>query len=198
MAFAFLTKAFGSLRNAPITDIIHPTEASFGHFMVLADDTLGVMSVFDDLKYDRADLDLLGPAMRNHAILKLKPLGFRQMSGSALEQRGTGLMAHMPKFHALGSSPFDVARYTPKREEDFYILTPTQTACRLIDHYPKDEAVARIKDLIATQPVNLLKLEDYLEKSDHHSNFMTAMGYLKFIQREAVASDPLCRRRALR
>lgn len=166
-------------------------------FLWIAEDGLGLISVFDDLKYDRADADMLSPAMRAHAIAKLAPLGFRQTSGTVLTHKPADMRVIIPKVHALGASPFDVARYTPKRAQDFYLLTPTQTACQFIDGFAKDEAVERIKELIASQPINLLKLEDYLERKDHHRDFLSAIGHLKYVQREAVASEALCHRRAL-
>jgi hypothetical protein len=167
-------------------------------YLQLADPAQGLLSVFDDLKYDRADADMLSPPMRRHAIAKLAPLGFRQVSGNVLEHRPSGARLLMPKSHALGASPFDITRYTPKRAQDYYLLTPTQTACQFIDSYSRDEAVTRIKALIAKHPVNLLKMEDYLEASETHRAFLEAIGHLRYVQREAITSEPLQRRRALR
>ncbi|MEL6954154.1 MAG: hypothetical protein AAFN09_16950 [Pseudomonadota bacterium] len=155
-----------------------------------------LLSVFDDLKYDRADADWMSGAMRGHAIRKLKPLGFRQVSGTVL-QSAEGVRLHIPKFHAQGASPFDVTRYTPRGPYDFYLLTPTQTACWFIDVCPRQEAVERIKTLIVKQPINLYRLLDYLEKKPAHQAFEDAIGHLKFVQREAVEGDKLKRRRAL-
>jgi len=166
-------------------------------YVCVADWDRRLFSVFDDLKYDRADADMLSPAMRRHAIGRLALAGFRQRSGSVLEHRGADSRVLIPKAHALGASPFDVTRYTPKRPQDFYLLTPTQTACQIIDAYPLEEAVDRMKRLIATQPINLLKLADYLEKTPTHQDVLQAIGHLKYVQREAIASEPLCRRRAL-
>ena len=118
---------------------VDPATVSFGHYMTLADERLQLFSVFDDLYYDRADADMLSPAMRKHAIEKLKKIGFKQISGNVLEDRGADRRCLMPKSHALGASPFDITRYTPRRAQDFYILTPTQTACQFIDHYPHEE-----------------------------------------------------------
>lgn len=167
-------------------------------YLQIADTAQGLISVFDDLKYDRADADILSIAMRNHAIRKLAPLGFKQTSGTVIFNADADVKVLMPKFHALGASPFDVARYTQKREQDFYLLTPTQTACLFIDTYARDEAAKRIEELIKKHPVNLMKLSDYLERKDTHTAFKDELGYLLHVQREAVASEPLMRRRALR
>lgn len=181
VAAAELTREMAALNASP--------------YLYLAENQL--ISVFDDLKYDRADIDMLSPAMRNYAIEKIEGFGFKQISGAVLEHQVSGARILIPKFHAQGASPFDITRYTPRRAGDFYLLTPTQTACHIIDRYDVDEAVGRIKDLIVRQPINLYRLMDYLEKTPKHQAFMGAIGHLKFVQREAVSSEPLCRRRAL-
>lgn len=173
------------------------TAVDLGPYMLLADDRLNIFAVFDDLKFDRSDADMLSPAMRRHAILKLKPLGFRQTSGSVLHNRERDVFCYIPKPQVLGASPFDITRYTPKREQDFYVLTPTQTACQIIDGYAYDEAVAKITALVQKQPINLFRLMDYLERKPAHDAIRAALGHFKLVQREAVASEPLRRRRAL-
>ncbi|MEM6638252.1 MAG: hypothetical protein AAF667_20480 [Pseudomonadota bacterium] len=166
-------------------------------YLSVADRRLRVLSVFDDLRYDRADADMMSPAMRQHAIGKLSPLGFRQTSGTVLENPEADVRFLIPKFHALGASPFDITRYTPKRDRDYYVLTPTQTACRFIDSYRTQEAVDRIKTLVAKHPINLYRLMDYLERKPAHQDFLGAIGHLKLVQREAIEAEPLRRRRAL-
>lgn len=165
--------------------------------MQIADAALHLISVFDDLKYDRSDADMMSPAMRQHAVRKLAPLGFRQVSGNVLENREADTRVLIPKSHALGASPFDITRYTPKRTQDYYLLTPTQTACQVIDSYATKDAVERIKTLICKHPINLYRLMDYLEKKDTHQDFLGAVGHLRYVQREAITSEPLQRRRAL-
>ena len=93
----------------------------------------------------------------------------------------------------MGASPFDITRYTPRGEHNFYILTPTQTAYQYADFYSHAEAVERVKALIIRQPINLYKLLDYLERKSKHQEFANAIGHLRFVQREAVTSEPLKR-----
>ena len=77
-----LTSIF-SADDAPRDSVYrHPSAVNFGHYMTLADDTLNLISIFDDLKYDRADADMMSPAMRRHGIQNLAKLGFRQTSGT--------------------------------------------------------------------------------------------------------------------
>lgn len=166
-------------------------------YMLLADSRLNIFSVFDDLKYDRSDADIMSPGMRTHAVQHLKPLGFRQTAGSVLHNREEDLFCFIPKPQVLGASPFDVTRYTPKRNRDYYILTPTQTACQIIDSYPLDEAVGKITALVQKQPINLYRLLDYLEKKPAHDAIREVLGHFKAVQRKAVQSEPLKRRKAL-
>ncbi|MEO1316229.1 MAG: hypothetical protein AAFW01_06505, partial [Pseudomonadota bacterium] len=53
-------------------------------YLHLVTTDLRILSVFDDTTYDRADADMLSPAMRQHAIAKLRRLGFRQKTGTLL------------------------------------------------------------------------------------------------------------------
>ncbi|MEM9207379.1 MAG: hypothetical protein AAGA88_13715 [Pseudomonadota bacterium] len=190
MTFAATIETVASLED-------EGASAAFGPYFQIADYSLRLFSVFDDLKYDRADADMLSPAMRNHAMEKLKAHGFKQKSGNVLQHTERDIRCFMPKSHALGASPFDITRYTPRRPQDFYVLTPTQTACQYIDNYPHEDAVSRIRTLVTKQPINLYRLMDYLEHKPAHQDFMAAIGHLKYVQRQAVESEPLCRRRAL-
>ena len=177
--------------------INNPEVLNFGPYMFIADETLRLISVFDDLKYDRADLDMMSPAMRGHVIKQLNPIGFKQVSGNVLLHAETDVRCLIPKFHALGASPFDITRYIHRGKNDFYVLTPTQTACQYVDHYSLEEAVERVKALIMRQPINLYKMLDYLEHKPKHQEFSRAIGHLRLMQREAVESEPLKTRRAL-
>ncbi|MEM6712025.1 MAG: hypothetical protein AAF590_07060 [Pseudomonadota bacterium] len=180
-----------------LNTLVEQFEAGFGPYFHMADGQLRLFSVFDDLRYDRSDADMMSPAMRKHAIEKLAALGFKQKTGTVLENKVRDVRCIIPKFHALGASPFDITRYATRRAQDFYILTPTQTACQFIDTYPLEDAVTRVRALIETQPINLYRLMDYLENKPSHQAFLDTIGHLRFVQRTAVESEPLKRRRAL-
>ena len=174
------------------------SEAGKDPYVCVADEALRLISVFDDLRYDRADMDLLSRPMRQRVITWLAPLGVRQVSGNVLEHADLNIRLLMPKFRALGASPFDATHDTPRGSHDYFILTPTQTAAFLATHHQTDVAVSAIETLIAQQPVNLLRLADYLEATAQHQAFADAIGHLRWIQRQAIESEPLNRRRALR
>lgn len=167
-------------------------------YLMVADMDLHLISVFDDLRYDRADLDMLSPPMRQRALSKLRPLGFVQRSGTVFENRAEDIRIHLPRFRALGASPFDALRDTELRPHDYALLTPTQTAAQIIAAHPLDKVVERLKALVAKHPVNLLRLEDFLEREPRHEAFRDALGHLIYVQREAIAQEPLKTRRALR
>ncbi|MEM8789080.1 MAG: hypothetical protein AAGE76_12540 [Pseudomonadota bacterium] len=74
---------------AQAPDTARPARAAFAGrvlelnrdpYLCVADEALKLISVFDDLKYDRADIDILSGPMRERVRLKLAPLGFRQVS----------------------------------------------------------------------------------------------------------------------
>ena len=119
------------IETFPFTE--NPEALNLGPYMCVADAQLRLISIFDDLKYDRADIDMISPAMRNYAVTKLGQFGFKQTSGNMLQHEEASIRCLIPKFHALGASPFDITRYTKRGDQDFYILTPTQTACQYID-----------------------------------------------------------------
>lgn len=167
-------------------------------YLAVIDAPLRLVSVFDDLKYDRSDLDMVSGPMRRRALNRLVPLGFRQVSGSVIENPAEDIRFLLPKFRALGASPFDATRYTPRRAQDYFILTPTQTACVIVDSCSHEEAVQRIKALVVKHPINLFRLLDFLEREPKHEAFQRAIGHLKYVQREAVEREPLRSRRALR
>jgi hypothetical protein len=204
--FGFGSQA--STKASLCNDTVKPSSTSeFAHrlrvincdpYLFVADTELRLISVFDDLKYDRSDIDILSGPMRRRVLAKLAPLGFQQVTGTVIENRAQNVRMHLPKSRPLGASPFDAARYTPRRERDFYVLTSTQAACQVIDHYPHMDAIERIKALIKRQPINLYRIMDFLEEKEAHQAFRGAVGHLKLVQREAVASEPLRSLRALR
>ena len=106
-----------------------------------------IISVFDDVRYDRSDIDLLTTSMRKHIINLLKSLDCSLKRGNQLiAPNGTSLW--MPKPSVLGASCFDITRYTPREIRDIYILTPTQTAAYWFEHSDLDVAVEGIEAML--------------------------------------------------
>ena len=170
----------------------------FGVYLHVVDEALKLISVFDALKYDRADMNMLSGPMRNRVLSRLTPLGFRQVSGGVLENAHEDVRMYFPKFRTLGASPFDAMRDSRRCPQDYVTLTTTQTVCQLIAQHPTDEAVQTINALIVKHPANILRISDFLEKTEKHQAFASAIGHLKYVQRKAADSEPLRSRRALR
>ncbi len=190
--------------SSPVTEVVQQRFAAqlmainADPYLHVADAQHRIISVFDDLRFDRADMDMLTGPMRAYAVAKLAPFGVEQVRGHVLEQRDLNIRMHLSRFRALGASPFDAARETTRRDQDYYILTPTQTACYFIDAYAFHDAIDQIAGLVVKHPVNLLRISDFWTLESRNKEILPAIGHLKLIQRKAVESDPLCRRRALR
>ncbi|MEM0949273.1 MAG: hypothetical protein AAGK37_17880 [Pseudomonadota bacterium] len=182
--------------RAPFSDQVHLLNAD--PYLMVADADLRLISVFDDLRYDRADLDMLSGPMRRRALAKLGTMGFTQRSGSVIENQAEDVRIHLPKFRALGASPFDALRDTTLGPQDYALLTPTQAAAQIIDGYPTNTAKERLAALVVKHPVNLLRLFDFLEPIPRHQDFRPALGQLVSLQKTAISTSPLKNRYALR
>lgn len=183
-------------KHAAFSDMV--TELNADPYLMIADVDLRLISVFDDLRYDRSDLDMLSSPMRKRALKKLAPFGYVQRSGSVIENPADDIRIHMPKFRALGASPFDALRETPMRPQDYALLTPTQAAAQIIASYSVDSAKERLAALVVKHPANLVRLFDFLEPTPTKAAVRGMLGELVYLQRAAVAKEPLKSRRALR
>ena len=143
-----------------------------------------ILSVFDDSRFDRSDIDILSPAMRQHVIASLKTLDCQLVRGNQLIAPH-GISLWMPKPSVLASSPFDATRYQRRASDDIYILTPTQAAAYQLEHCQLDIAVKAIADMMPEQPCNLRKLEDFITQDSARQRYLAAMPYLRNCLREA-------------
>lgn len=160
-------------------------------------DSIHVLSVFDDIKYDRSDIDILSPAMRRYTAKFLKNQGYHQKSGQCFASKNGPHKLWMPKPSVLGASPFDITRYISREENDAYILTPTQTAAYLLDTLTLDTAVKEIALLIEQQPINLLKLRDHIPKYSDRNRYAEAFPYLRYCQRQVIENPRMRFKRSL-
>lgn len=158
---------------------------------------INAISVFDDVKYDRADVDMLTPAMRKYITNYLVERGCKLKSGASVIHKALGLTFILPKPSVLGASPFDITRHFPRNDGDIYIFTPTQTAAYLFDHVDLESAVEQMSEMIKQQPVNLLKLEDAIGKQAKRQDYLQAMGYLTYCQRQSIEQPGMRFKRSL-
>jgi hypothetical protein len=150
-------------------------------------DSIRVLSVFDDVRYDRSDIDLLGPGMRRYVSQVLTGLECKAKSGKCIEHSDADIKCWLPKPSVLAASPFDITRYQPREANDIYILTPTQTAAYFFQQLDFDLAIMAIGDMIESQPVNILKLLDTLNSRRERSYYAPVLRYLLDCQKQVVS-----------
>lgn len=155
------------------------------------------VSVFDDVHYDRADVDMLTPAMRKYVTTCLTDFGCKLKSGTNIIHKNLGITFILPKPSVLGASPFDITKHFPRNEGDIYIFTPTQAAAYLFDHIELETAVKCMSEMIKEQPINLLKLEDTIGKQSKRESYLQAMGHLTYCQRHVVEQPGMRFKRSL-
>lgn len=156
-----------------------------------------VISVFDDIKYDRSDIDILSPAMRKFAVNIFKEFDCQQSRGTRIDTPTKGLRIWLPKPSVLGASPFDITHHHTREKQDIYLLTPTQTAAYWFDHEPLQQAVDNIAEMVKQQPINLLKLSDMLHNKPERQDILQAFGYLRYCQRIAIEQPSMRFKRSL-
>lgn len=160
-------------------------------------ESLGVISVFDDIQYDRSDIDILGPGMRRYVSQFLTTLDCKARSGRCIVHRDSGVKFWLPRPSVLAASPFDITRYQPRDAGDIYILTPTQTAAYFFQQIDFDWAIIAIGEMIKSQPVNLLKLEDTLQHQRERSYYAPVLRHLLNCQKLWVKHNKMKFKRSL-
>ncbi|MGK0499408.1 MAG: hypothetical protein ACJAYG_001045 [Oceanicoccus sp.] len=160
-------------------------------------DSIRVISVFDDVKYDRSDIDLLVPAMRKYVSQFLNNLGYKAKSGKCIVHRDSDIKCWLPKPSVLAASPFDITRYQARDLNDIYILTPTQTAAYYFQQLDFDLAIMAIGKMIKTQPVNILKLLDTLNSPQERRYYGPVLRYLLDCQQQVVSKPGVKFKRSL-
>ena len=91
-----------------------------------------LVSIYDDRVYDRSDADFMNTSMRSYFKERLTELQYDWLSGNVLGSPLYTTTFIFPKNGILGASPFDITRFEKRREDDYFVLTPTQVAAYLI------------------------------------------------------------------
>lgn len=194
--FKFLKQASinsGDVKLSPppsedwLREILHSSDP----YLYVLPPPIPAISIFDDLRFDRSDIDNLSPGMYRYVNDTLCSVGFKRMSGRCFGHETYAIKCIIPQARVQGASPFHATHYLKKSESDFYILTPTQCAALIIEEYKLEQAVTHLVELIHHHPINLFKIKDHLESKDRHQQFLQAIPHLKYTQRIAVSSPPL-------
>jgi len=165
-------------------------------YLVVLQDSINIISVFDALQYDRSDADLMTPNMRTYVVNKLKSIGFKQQSGNRFTSEDSKINCHFAKPRLLVSSSFDCI-LTQRSEADYHILTPTQTACQLFNTLPLEQAIEAVSSLIKQQPINVYKIKDYSYNQTRHKEIISYISYLTQQQQLALSNPKLAQMRSL-
>lgn len=194
----FKTKRIANRTPAPQNFLADKISNNNQTYFAWHESPIQIISVYDDKRYDRSDIDNLSPAMYRYTANQLKDFGFVRVSGRVFQHSVFNADAIIVQAKVQGASPFHSLDYCSRKPEDILILTPTQTAAVFINDLPHEQAIEKIVALIKTQPINLFKLKDHLENSSRHISFLDAIPYIKYEQRKAVESAPLLNKRALK
>lgn len=154
--------------------------------------SLNILSVFDHTNYDRSDLDLLSGPQRQYVEKKLKKHGYKFKTGRVLQSKTQSIVFRIPKQSIISANPFDIIRYEKRDQGDIFVLTPTQSACLIINRITvKDELKLALKELIKKQPINLKKIYDNIRFEKSKENYQSIHNELSEFQSEVIKSTHL-------
>lgn len=153
---------------------------------------MSILSVFDHTNYDRSDLDLLSGPQRQYVERKLKKYGYKFKTGRVLQSKTNPIVFRIPKQSIISANPFDIIRYEKRDQGDIFVLTPTQTACLIINRITdQDELKEALKDLIKKQPINLKKIYDNIRFEKSKETYQSIHSELLDFQTEVIKSTDL-------
>jgi hypothetical protein len=119
-----------------------------------------LVCVFDHIRYDRSDADLLSQAQRKYLLNKLVEYGYYHKTGRVLISESHKTKFIFPKQNILGASISDFIKHEKREDQDLFVLTPTQMAIYIINTI-KNDTLEILKNLISKHPINLKKIYDH-------------------------------------
>ena len=153
--------------------------------------SLRLISVYDDNRYDRSDLDIVTRGMRNYIVNRLKEFDYDYVSGRVLGSKSYDAKFIIPKVGQLGGSPFDILRREKRSELDYFVVTPTQAAAFFLVKYSVENAIELMAELIETHPINFLKLKDFVGSEGFSDEFIDSLPELLKKQKSMTKKDHL-------
>lgn len=167
-------------------------------YLYLYNEKFQAVSIFDHIRYDRSDYDMLSPPQRKYLLKLLLDNSGRQITGRKVAfEDGTTIT--FPRANAMSPSPGDVLEELSQDEGHFLVLTPTQLAYALIKelHDEPELLMSELNKLITAQPINLYKVQDYAESEGMKSFLRKNLESLKAAQETITTSEPMKNRRHL-
>jgi hypothetical protein len=119
-----------------------------------------IISIFDSVKYDRSDQELLSASQRNHIGKILEENDHKRLTGNSYQNINTKKVLRFTTPKMLGVSPLNELQYNFNKE-DIFIVTPGTYFLFLVmkfDELQKENILKEIMQLISIHPVNLDQL----------------------------------------
>lgn len=128
-----------------------------------------MITIFDSLRYERNDYDVLSAPQRNYVGAVLEKNGHRHVTGNSFKNLKTGQTLRFIITKTLGVSPLNELNYQ-YNDQDIFIVTPGTYFLFLVEKLSTDDKQdsvrAELMDLVSHHPVNLEQLLD-LSTHDH-------------------------------
>lgn len=120
-------------------------------------DELGILAVFDDIRFEMQDCEFLLPRQRQDIADLMARLAFRRENGNVYRGPGEVAIRLAKPIRSLSADPLACIELEPG---DLGIVTPTQAALLILRHTkkPLDWQKACLLQLVARLPVNWDKL----------------------------------------
>lgn len=149
--------------------------------------SLPYLAVFDDIRFENYDCDLIGSEARRLIHHALQLLGFQRRSGH-LYAHPSGVLARIPKPSiTLGTNPVD-AVHRVSSADSVILVTPTQLLLLALDRpdFSVEEAVDELQSLLRLCPANLPKVVQWTRARGRSKRLRNIYPLLCEAQHEAI------------
>ena len=152
------------------------------------DTPIKIVSIFDHIRFDRSDVELLSKEQREYIFHKARGDGFVWKSGRILKNKESRVEIVFPKQNILGANPIDILRYEKTSGDRVFVLTPTQAACYFLT-LGEESFVQNTKRLLERMPINIKKVIDSLGRTTEASIFSKHLSQIQAWQDETLAKE---------
>ncbi|MEM7404799.1 MAG: hypothetical protein AAF458_05865 [Pseudomonadota bacterium] len=149
-----------SLSTAAASDCLAALNASRPTLCVAVDD-LGLIACYDDIQFERNDIDIIGPTQRRELDELLTGLGFERVNPHCYRSHAAVVRIVEPPRTQL-NEPLNGVELEPGA---ITFVTATQAAFEiLLAPWTPDRRVDELRRLVALLPVNLRKIDTVLKR----------------------------------